>query len=253
MDYERGLAVLRANFEQTNRFREFTTFEARLLENLHDERMYGSNENNRVERFRIIDALNLFALSNLNISFNDLASGHLLDKDKNSVCSLALTTQLGIKYPFPHIKPPTQSKAQDLPFNSLSWELFEGLCVALIEVQPVTINCNLYGVQGDAQHGIDIIARQRGKEQDETWVYQCKKRKKCTPSEFKEAIKRLIYPADFYVLMLSIPASASNRRIVDTYENTFLWDSKDIARKLKNYPGIVEDFFGLAWRNAFCT
>jgi hypothetical protein len=42
------------------------------------------------------------------------------------------------------------------------------------------------------------------------------------------------------------------REVADATPKTFLWDANDIARKLKNYPGIVEDFFGAAWRSAFC-
>lgn len=52
--------------------------------------------------------------------------------------------------------------------------------------------------------------------------------------------------------MLSIPATAALRQVIDAHPKTFLWDSKDIARKLKNYPSIVEDFFGGAWCGAFC-
>ena len=40
--------------------------------------------------------------------------------------------------------------------------------------------------------------------------------------------------------------------VVDGQADLFLWDGKDLARKLKNYPAIVEDFFGPAWREAFC-
>ena len=60
------------------------------------------------------------------------------------------------------------------------------------------------------------------------------------------------YQADYYVLMLSIPAKAVLRQIAEESPNIFLWDAHDIARKLKNYPAIVEDFFGAAWRDAFC-
>jgi hypothetical protein len=135
----------------------------------------------------------------------------------------------------------------------LSWEQFEALCAALIEAQPVTINCHLYGVQGDDQQGIDIVATQRGVDGNETWAYQCKRYKEYTAGHLKKALAKMAYPAEYYVLMLSIPATAAVRRVADESEPVFLWDAKDIARKLKNYPAIVEDFFGSAWCQAFCV
>ena len=75
---------------------------------------------------------------------------------------------------------------------------------------------------------------------------------KYTPSKLREAIAKMAYPADYYVLMLSVPATAALRQVADEKPNVFLWDAKDIARKLKNYPAIVEDFFGAAWQEAFC-
>ena len=116
----------------------------------------------------------------------------------------------------------------------------------------MSVACHLYGVQGDIQQGIDIVTTQRGAEGEETWAYQCKRYKEYTPGKLGEALAKMSYPADYYVLMISIPATAALRQVSDERPNVFLWDAKDIARKLKNYPAIVEDFFGLAWREAFC-
>jgi hypothetical protein len=253
MDHERGLDALRAQLEQTNRYLEFATLEARLRENLSDERLYGTNETSRSERARIINSLNRLALEVLGLSFNDLALGRVSAAGQVSARELSLVCQLNVVPSFAAIRPPVQPRLQDLPFNALSWEQFEALCAALIEVQPVTIDCHLYGVQGDHQQGIDIVATQRGVDAYETWAYQCKRYKEYTPSKLEEAAGKMNHPADYYVLMLSIPATAAMRQIADEHANLFLWDSKDIARKLKNYPAIVEDFFGRAWREAFCN
>ena len=88
---------------------------------------------------------------------------------------------------------------------------------------------------------------------EEAWAYQCKRYKEYTPGKIKDAIKKMTYPADYYVVMLSIPATAAVRKVSDEQSNIFLWDGKDLSRKLKNYPRIVEDFFGSAWRQAFCV
>lgn len=252
MNYEHALDSLKAQMEQTNRYIEFTTLEARLRENLQDERLFGTNEANRSDRARVVNSFNRLSLELLKVSFNDLALGCVSEIGQTSVRDLALVHQLNPTLQPDKIKPPVQSRLQDLPFNELSWEQFEALCAALIEAQPITISSNLYGVQGDDQQGIDIVTSQTGAERIETWAYQCKRYKEYTAGKLNNAIAVMTYPADYYVIMLSIPATAAVRKVGDEQSNVFLWDAKDIARKLKNYPVIVEDFFGTAWRKAFC-
>jgi hypothetical protein len=253
VDYERALDLLKAQLERTNRFAEFTTLEARLRENLKDERLFGPNETNRSERARVIYSFNRLSMETLRLSFVDLARGQVPNTGQAPVDELSLVRKLKVTPTPAKIKPPVQTLLQDLPFNELTWEQFEALCAALIEAQPVTINCHLYGVQGDDQQGIDVVATQRGSADNETWAYQCKRYKDYTAGQLKKAVGKMAYPADYYVLMLSIPATAAVRRVADENGTIFLWDAKDIARKLKNYPVIVEDFFGAAWREAFCV
>jgi hypothetical protein len=252
MDYERGLDALEAQLEQTSRYLEFETLEARLRENMRDERLYGTDQTIRSDRARIINSLNRLALEVLGSSFNDLALGRVPEAGQISSRALSLVLELDVTPTPAVIKPPVESRLQDLPFNDLSWEQFEAVCVALVEAQPATLDCHLYGVQGDFQQGVDIVATQRGSEENETWAYQCKRYKKYSAGKLREALDKMTYAADYYVLMLSIEAAAALRRISDENPSVFLWDAKDIARKLKNYPVIVEDFFGKAWRDAFC-
>ena len=253
IDYERALDLLKAQLERTNRYDEFTTLEARLRENLKDERLFGPNESNRSERARVIYSFNRLSMETLRLSFVDLARGQVPNTGQIPVDELTLVRKLKVTPTPAQIKPPVQTLLQDLPFNDLTWEQFEALCAALIESQPVTINCHLYGVQGDDQQGIDIVATQRGTGDNETWAYQCKRYKGYTAGQLKKAVDKMAYPADYYVLMLSIPATAAVRSVADENDTFFLWDAKDIARKLKNYPVIVEDFFGAAWRKSFCV
>lgn len=252
INYECGLEALRAQLEQTNRYTEFTGLEARLYENLQDEQLYGPNDGNRSQRARIVNSLNKLALETLKLSFNDLALGRVSAEIQTPSRDLSLVRQLNVTLTPDEIIPPVQTHLQDLPFNELSWEQFEALCAALVEAQPITIDCHLYGVQGDEQQGIDVVTTQRGANGTETWAYQCKRYKTYTPKKLKDAVEKMIYPADYYVLMLSIPATASVRKVSDEQANVFLWDAKDISRKLKNFPTLVEDFFGKAWREAFC-
>jgi hypothetical protein len=71
MDYEQGLAQLKQLLRGTTLEAEFLIYEARLRENLREERLYGSNEQRRSERGPIIYELNRLA-KHVNTSFNDL-------------------------------------------------------------------------------------------------------------------------------------------------------------------------------------
>lgn len=75
MDYKQGLATLRKLAEGTDWFEDFLVYEARLLENLHQERLYGSNEQSRATRAQIIDQLNRLAYQHFSTSFTDLCRG----------------------------------------------------------------------------------------------------------------------------------------------------------------------------------
>ena len=166
--------------------------------------------------------------------------------------ALALVRELNVPLTPGAVEPPVRPRLQHLPFNALSWQQFEALSAALVKANPLALDCHLYGVQGDFQKGIDVVATQRGVAGDETWAYQCKRYQEYAPGKLREALSKIEYQADYYVLMLSIPATAALRQIVEEEPNVFLWDAHDIARKLKNYPALVEDFFGPAWRDAFC-
>jgi hypothetical protein len=250
-DYERALEWLRRQAEETDRALDFLTLEARFRQNLDDEQLYGSTETRRAERAQIIEGLNRLGRDTLGISFNDLALGRLPSARLASGRVQALAVELGAGSIPANLQPPVTTKLQNLPFNELSWEQFETLCAALIEAQSHVLHVERYGVQGDFQKGIDIVAVQRSVHGREKWVYQCKRYKEYTARLLEEALEKVTYPTDFLVLMLSIEARVALRNVVANRRNTFLWDSHDLSRKLKNLPDIVEDFFGKAWLEAF--
>ncbi len=72
MDYERGLEQLIEQARGTDWFGECALYEARLRDNLHEERRYGSTEQTRASRAQIIDQLNQLTYKQLNRSFVDL-------------------------------------------------------------------------------------------------------------------------------------------------------------------------------------
>jgi hypothetical protein len=79
MDYKQGLITLRKLAEGTDWFADFLVYEVRLLENLHQEKLYGSSEQTRATRAQIIDQLNRLVYQHFARSFTDLCRGLLPD------------------------------------------------------------------------------------------------------------------------------------------------------------------------------
>lgn len=75
LNLERGLEALKNVVKEgaePDVYLTFMTLESRLLANLHDERIYGTSENVRSERARIVLELNRLALAHAGCSFNEL-------------------------------------------------------------------------------------------------------------------------------------------------------------------------------------
>lgn len=72
----------------------------------------------------------------------------------------------------PTVEPPVDTRAQLLPLNDLTWEHFERLCLRFIRTQAFVVRATIYGVKGQKQHGIDLLARLSDPLRYE--VYQCK-------------------------------------------------------------------------------
>ena len=147
---------------------------------------------------------------------------------------------------------PVTPQKQLLPLTSLDWKLFEQLCCRLVAHEPDTEGTPyLYGVPGEDQKGIDIVAKKRVSGSFQTWCYQCKDYQYFSPSNFKKAIESLEYKADHYVFLIACEAGSQLQATAD--ENGLeMWDVRIISSKLKYHPDLVADFFGLAWKNAFC-
>ena len=74
MDYEVGIQRLLDGLGKDHYlYVEVLTLQARLQENVHEERLFGASETTRVERSRLVSALNQLALNALGTSLNDLA------------------------------------------------------------------------------------------------------------------------------------------------------------------------------------
>ncbi len=93
MDYKQGLAILKKLSAGTSWFSDFLVYEARLQENLRQERLYGVSEQYSVTRFQIIDQLNSQVYEHFGCSFNDLCEGHVPGTQATSEAGYTPTAQ----------------------------------------------------------------------------------------------------------------------------------------------------------------
>jgi hypothetical protein len=116
--------------------------------------------------------------------------------------------------------------------------------------------CRFYGVNGQAQKGIDLYARQL----DGSYkVVQCKRSSDgFTPSEVTKAVDTFLagdWAGKAGVFVLAVTANLEGTQAADRIEDerpklarrgiTFVvWDETEISAVLKDHPQLVDDFFG---------
>ena len=162
------------------------------------------------------------------------------------------------------IDPTVETQQQELPFEKLTWENFERLCLRLARLEGNVEHCQLYGERGDNQQGIDIYATQ--KLSAKYRVYQCKREKNFGPEKIESAILKFLEgiwvdETDIFVLCtqeslvakLRADKVETQRKILQQKGiKLILWDKGQLEEKLKNKYHLVQDFFGKPWADAFC-
>jgi hypothetical protein len=161
-------------------------------------------------------------------------------------------------------KPPVDTRAQLLPLNDLTWEHFERLCLRFIRTQAFVVRATLYGVKGQKQHGIDLLARLSDPLRYE--VYQCKRLVSFTAADVKKAVDAFLIgkwrnQSKAFRIMTShqiedtkiADAIETEARRLETLDITFeIWGQERFSSWLKDQPAIVDDFFSRAWVEEFC-
>lgn len=159
---------------------------------------------------------------------------------------------------------PVETNLQELPYDKLIWENFEKLCLRLAQQECEIEDCRQYGVQGDAQEGIDIYAKKESAEK--YTVYQCKKVQNFGPQKIINAINTFleggwVYNTEKFVLCTQERLNIKKRedeiiaqRKILNEKNISLktWDKHGLDSELKKYPQLINDFFGEQWVRAFC-
>ncbi len=160
------------------------------------------------------------------------------------------------------VEPPIDTKKQELPIDKLSWEDFEKLCLAVVQTKFSINDCEIYGIKGQAQEGIDIYARQ---ENGRYSSYQCKRYQNFELNDINKAVE-YFKNKDFFIksdnLYLCTSCEWNKTQVQNRFEefktelekeNITLvkWDKIQLCRLLKDNPQIVFDFFGSEWVKQF--
>jgi len=159
---------------------------------------------------------------------------------------------------------PTVSRLQLLPLDDLSWENFERLCLRYVRSRANVVRTQLYGVKGQAQHGIDLYVRLTDPLRYE--VYQCKKLAALTADDITRAVGKFLAGkwhdrSSAFRIMTSrliedtkiAEAIEAAAKRLEAQEIAFeVLGAVQISTWLKDQPRLVDDFFSRQWVEAFC-
>ncbi len=160
------------------------------------------------------------------------------------------------------INPPINTKKSDLPIEDLGWEDFEKLCLKLVEIDNSIDDCEIYGIKGQKQNGIDIFAKQDNGKYSSA---QCKKYKSLTVANFTKAVnlfKKETWYSKSDVFIFCTTFKMNKTQLQDKFNllktdlkkdgvKLVKWDKIQICKILKSHPQIVYDFFGRQWVELF--
>jgi hypothetical protein len=158
--------------------------------------------------------------------------------------------------PDPQAIPPVAATSlQILPLHALTPANLERLCLRLVEKEAEVEYAGIYGKPGQAQEGIDVLARHLdGKYR----LVQSRRIKDLTASGLRQAVSDFLdgrWASKARSFVYATSASASNTKVQDEIaaqakrlkdqDVAFdVWDDDRFSRKLKDHPDLVVDFFG---------
>ena len=155
-----------------------------------------------------------------------------------------------------------------LPTRDLSGYLFEEFMLDFIKLLYPDLDVERRGVRGDAQSGLDIVARRDGKI---IMAFECKNVGQFGPQKVREVMGRVpdsLKVEDKCVILLGRPATlpAMEETRNGKSHNWTIWDAEAISHKIyfkiankdqgqavrlvgRYFPGMVENFLGVDYFN----
>lgn len=108
---------------------------------------------------------------------------------------------------------------------------FETFCRDLLSREPEFERVRRWGVSGDDQGGVDILAERLG----ERWAFQCKRERQFGAQKVRDAVSAASYAADRVVLLLARSATVAAREAAET-AGWDLWDADDLSQRVRELP-----------------
>ncbi|WP_144312443.1 tetratricopeptide repeat protein [Terriglobus saanensis] len=163
---------------------------------------------------------------------------------------------------------PRQTATGEQPrYSELQPLIFQSLCKEILQADPQYRNVQEYGVSGQAQKGIDILAERLAS--SGLTVGQCKRYQTLTDGQVSGAIKEFLKHktywkkegVDTFILFVSCDARNTKvqaeflrqrKRLRNLGISFELWSDTTITGKLRSHRGIVSDYLGHDWPTILC-
>lgn len=139
-----------------------------------------------------------------------------------------------------------------LPFDRLSWQDFERMCLAMLLREDFT-NLEHLGITG-SENGRDIV----GYRGDELWYVQCKRVSQLGAQDLLQELEKMVGPdkrskkkrPDGVLFLASCTVSpiARDRVAERCHELNVacqIWAQTDLDARVQEHPDVVREFFGL--------
>jgi hypothetical protein len=146
--------------------------------------------------------------------------------------------------------------------DQLPWETFESLVMQMVRVLDGAIEVRKYGVPGQAQHGLDLVAFFATRPPT---IYQVKRVATFDGADLANAVAKYAAgprPFDAARMVIAIACEARETSVIEALATVRrrqptvaieLWDRQAISDRLRDQPKLVTTFFGLGTATVFCS
>lgn len=150
-------------------------------------------------------------------------------------------------------RPAVTPTAQLLPLLDLTPERFQSFCRDLISALPDIVECHQYGVSGNPQLGIDLVATTTS---GDTVCHQCRRVQTFEPADLRKLVADVKYGASRYYAVIACRATSGVRNEEKNHEQWMVWDVDDVSAQVRRPPQeaarrLVLTNFGGRWCRDF--
>jgi hypothetical protein len=158
--------------------------------------------------------------------------------------------------------PPLSPLAPDLLYtDKMEWQNFERLVLAMARTVDGAVEARFYGRRGQAQHGLDVVARLYN---GNRFGYQAKDWQAFRKADLEAAVTKYTEgrrPFDVDRLVVAVACEITDTAVLEKLDELKeahpdtqieLWDQRQISELLRAEPHLVSRFFGDATSALFC-